>query len=176
MRIIIIAVILAFTQSLHAQTVQTVAYAVTNTGLTRQLDIVVPAGEVFKLLTWSPAWNGPTYLLVDNVQAAITWPPTSTNCPPPVFSPHFVVAGPRTVSLSVSNNQSLVCSYILTSNAEVAGLAVPSSSVVIPADATGPVQITLESSTDLVTWTAATPGSYGSSTAKRFFRVKAVTQ
>ena len=51
----------------------------------------------------------------------------------------------------------------------------PSNAVVIPADATGPVQVVLESSTDLITWTGATPGSYGTSTTKRFFRVRAVT-
>ena len=52
----------------------------------------------------------------------------------------------------------------------------PTSAVVIPTDATGPVKIILESSTDLVTWTEANPGSYGASTTKRFFRVRAVNQ
>jgi hypothetical protein len=53
---------------------------------------------------------------------------------------------------------------------------IPTSAVVIPTDATGPVNVILESSTDLVTWTAANPGTYGSSTTKRFFRVRAVNQ
>lgn len=53
---------------------------------------------------------------------------------------------------------------------------IPTSAVVIPTDATGPVKIILESSTDLVTWTEANPGSYGASTSKRFFRVRAVNQ
>ncbi|MBI5772971.1 MAG: hypothetical protein HZA89_04405 [Verrucomicrobia bacterium] len=48
-----------------------------------------------------------------------------------------------------------------------------SSTVVVPDDAGGPVQIILESSTDLVTWTAANPGTYGTSTTKRFFRLRA---
>jgi hypothetical protein len=52
----------------------------------------------------------------------------------------------------------------------------PTSAVVIPTDATGPVNVILESSTDLVTWTAANPGTYGASTTKRFFRVRAVNQ
>ena len=52
----------------------------------------------------------------------------------------------------------------------------PTSSVVIPTDATGPVDVILESSTDLVTWTQANPGTYGASTTKRFFRVRAVNQ
>jgi hypothetical protein len=53
---------------------------------------------------------------------------------------------------------------------------VPTSAVVIPSDATGPVNVILESSSDLVTWTQANPGTYGASTTKRFFRVRAVNQ
>ena len=53
---------------------------------------------------------------------------------------------------------------------------VPTSAVVIPTDATGPVNVILESSTDLVNWTQANPGTYGASTTKRFFRVRAVNQ
>ena len=49
-----------------------------------------------------------------------------------------------------------------------------SSSVVIPEDATGPVSIVMESSTDLVNWVAANPGNYGASTPRRFFRVRAI--
>ncbi|MEO8351716.1 MAG: hypothetical protein ABI680_08290, partial [Chthoniobacteraceae bacterium] len=56
----------------------------------------------------------------------------------------------------------------------MAGVAKPSNAVVIPADATDPVNIILESSIDLVTWTPALPGAYGGSTARRFFRVRAV--
>ena len=52
----------------------------------------------------------------------------------------------------------------------------PTSAVVIPTDATGPVDVILESSTDLVNWTQANPGTYGASTTKRFFRVRAVNQ
>ncbi|MDA0813029.1 MAG: hypothetical protein O3C21_11670 [Verrucomicrobia bacterium] len=47
--------------------------------------------------------------------------------------------------------------------------------VVIPEDAEGDVEIILESSKDLVTWTAATPGTYNSQTTEqRFFRLRAV--
>lgn len=49
-----------------------------------------------------------------------------------------------------------------------------SSAVVIPEDAAGPVTIVMESSTDLVTWVAANPGTYGASTPRRFFRVRAI--
>jgi hypothetical protein len=54
---------------------------------------------------------------------------------------------------------------------------VPADAVVIPSSATGNVQIILESSPDLVNWTAANPGIYGASSAtNRFFRVRAVMQ
>jgi hypothetical protein len=51
---------------------------------------------------------------------------------------------------------------------------VPADAIVIPASTTGNVQIILESSPDLVNWTAASPGIYGPSAAtNRFFRVRA---
>jgi hypothetical protein len=51
---------------------------------------------------------------------------------------------------------------------------VPADAIVIPASATGSVQIILESSPDLVNWTAANPGTYGASAGtNRFFRVRA---
>jgi hypothetical protein len=51
---------------------------------------------------------------------------------------------------------------------------IPVEAIVIPASATGSVQIILESSPDLVNWTAAEPGTYGASAGtNRFFRVRA---
>jgi hypothetical protein len=51
---------------------------------------------------------------------------------------------------------------------------IPADAIVIPASATGNVQIILESSPDLVNWTAASPGTYGASAGtNRFFRVRA---
>jgi hypothetical protein len=52
---------------------------------------------------------------------------------------------------------------------------VPADAIVIPANATGIVQIILESSPDLLNWSAANPGIYAASSAtNRFFRVRAV--
>jgi hypothetical protein len=50
---------------------------------------------------------------------------------------------------------------------------IPKCAVVIPSDATGPVEIKLESSQDMVNWDAALPGIYGASATNRFFRVRA---
>ena len=54
--------------------------------------------------------------------------------------------------------------------------SIPANAVVIPTDATGPVQIVLESSSDLVNWTSSLPGTYGSTYTNRFFRVRAIAQ
>lgn len=167
---------LAFAQLLHGQAIQTTSFPVAIGGGTRQQDITIPAGQVFKLLSWGPSASGPTSLKVDGILVPIAYAPSSTNPAPPVFSPNLVIAGPRTISLEVQSNLSLVCSYILIPNTDVPVQSVPSTSVVIPADVSGPVQVILESSTDLITWTAANPGSYGSSTVKRFFRVRTITQ
>ena len=51
---------------------------------------------------------------------------------------------------------------------------IPSAAVVVPSNATGDVDVLLEQSTDMITWTQCLPGTYNASTQKRFFRVRAV--
>jgi len=51
---------------------------------------------------------------------------------------------------------------------------VPSTAVVIPQDEDGQYEVILESSTDMITWTVALPGTYGGDTVKRFFRTRIV--
>ena len=51
------------------------------------------------------------------------------------------------------------------------GTYLPQNAVVIPAEG-GDYNVILECSEDLVTWTACSPGQYGSTYAKRFFRVR----
>ena len=58
--------------------------------------------------------------------------------------------------------------------AESTAVSFPSTSVVIPSNATGDVDVLLEQSTDMITWTQCLPGTYNASTQKRFFRVRAV--
>ena len=66
-----------------------------------------------------------------------------------------------------------ICTFEITTETPEVG-AIPPNTVVIPSDTNGPVTIVLESSVDLVTWTAANPGTYGTTTSNRFFRVRAV--
>lgn len=48
------------------------------------------------------------------------------------------------------------------------------TAVVIPSSVVGDVDVILEQSQDGVTWTQCLPGTYNSSTVKRFFRLRAV--
>jgi hypothetical protein len=86
-----------------------------------------------------------------------------------------IVVGPATISLSYSNTSALGQSVLtfVTIQLTSSYSFMPSSSVVIPNDGGGPITIILESSTDLINWTAANPGTYGTTTSNRFFRVRA---
>lgn len=86
----------------------------------------------------------------------------------------FPVAGPCWIHLRWNDSLAII-SYRIRPNTS-SSTSTPANAVVIPTDATGSVQIILESSTDLITWTQANPGTYGASTAKRFFRIRAVNQ
>ena len=46
-------------------------------------------------------------------------------------------------------------------------------SIEVPATSS-PVDVVVEQSSDLVNWTAVTPGTFNGSTQKRFFRLRAV--
>jgi hypothetical protein len=93
----------------------------------------------------------------------------------------IAIAGPATVKVRLVTNPSFVVNFpsppFASFSLNIVGpddTFTPSSAVVIPADAPGPVKIVLESSSDLVTWTEAQPGEYGAATQKRFFRVRAI--
>ena len=105
---------------------------------------------------------------------------TRQNAPSPFGNLTFY--GPSTVEFAAisttSPDGSLVGLVTLeispTSPGSVPVTNIPSNAVVIPADSAGPVTILLESSVDLITWNAANPGTYGTSTTNRFFRVRSI--
>jgi len=88
------------------------------------------------------------------------------------------VAGPAAIKLTVNNSNVFfttpVSTYCTVRVSDEQTQFTPSTAVVIPSDATAPVRIILESSADLLNWTDALPGTYGSATTNRFFRVRAV--
>jgi hypothetical protein len=88
----------------------------------------------------------------------------------------FVVTGATNVQISAPGFGYAAATFQITTpaSATVVSNYVPADAIVIPASATGNVQIILESSPDLVNWTAAEPGIYGASAGtNRFFRVRA---
>jgi hypothetical protein len=89
-----------------------------------------------------------------------------------------IFTGLTNISFNIGNQTSgsALATFKITSPdcATVISNYVPADAIVIPASATGNVQIILESSPDLVNWTAAEPGIYGpSASTNRFFRVRA---
>ena len=84
------------------------------------------------------------------------------------------IAGPATIRL-VTNGECVQGRYVFTYRiTREADHFVPNTGVVIPTDATGPVSVKLESSTDLTTWHEAQPGTYGASFNARYFRLRAI--
>jgi len=94
----------------------------------------------------------------------------------------YTVAGPASIRAFIDGfgntelgNKSAFVTLKITRKNSTPSLA-PLNTVVIPESANGIFSVLLESSTDMITWTAANPGSYGGGTAKRFFRVRIVQQ
>jgi hypothetical protein len=88
------------------------------------------------------------------------------------------VAGPASIKITIDNTNPFfttpASAYGTIRISDEQTQFTPSTAVVIPSDATGPVRIILESSADLLNWTDALPGTYGGATTNRFFRVRAV--
>ncbi len=153
---------------------------------TRAADIITLTGnatytlgsnDVAEILSVAAFGNGPQGF-VFNGSLNVTTASTSGGI---VSLLPIVLTGPsNTIAATTSSTSpgSQVTFRLRTKAEYLSSLAVPSvavsSSVVIPEDAAGPVTMVMESSTDMVTWTAANPGTYGTSTPRRFFRIRAV--
>jgi hypothetical protein len=75
----------------------------------------------------------------------------------------------------VSNPSVGVASFKILTPSTNGISVIPMNSVVIPSDANGNVEITLESSSDLINWIPSQPGLYGNTYTNRFFRVRALS-
>ena len=87
-----------------------------------------------------------------------------------------VFTGLTNIAVTSQGGSPAIATFQITTPASTTVVSnyVPADAIVIPASATGNVQIILESSPDLVNWTAASPGTYGASAGtNRFFRVRA---
>lgn len=90
------------------------------------------------------------------------------------FTGNAVFTGVTNILVAASSSGVVALTFTITT--PTVQSAIPANAVVIPTDATGPVQIVLESSSDLVNWTSSLPGTYGSTYTNRFFRVRAIAQ
>lgn len=84
-----------------------------------------------------------------------------------------IIAGPATMIVDTDNTGSFHDGIFTIKKSVQSDTLNPTAAVVIPSDAIGPANVLLESSTNLVTWTGALPGTYGRSAQTRFFRVRA---
>ena len=86
------------------------------------------------------------------------------------------VVGPGTIRLTSSHADTKTAVTFGITRASAVPSVTPSNAVVIPNDAAGTFQVILESSTDMISWTAANPGSYSGTTQQRFFRTRIAKQ
>ena len=95
-----------------------------------------------------------------------------------------VVVGPATCRLfatyrndpaNQTSNFTYVANILITSPITDLGALQPDSlgRLVIPENASGPVTVSLEQSTDLLNWAGVNPGTFDPSEEKRFFRIRA---
>jgi hypothetical protein len=135
--------------------------------------VTLNAGDSAQIVYTNPSSFGVAEITKDAMTFSVGMMLSATMVQPTIAGPATIraEADPNIVSL----NTPVVVTLVIT-RANVPPSQTPQNTVVIPENATGNVQIILESSTDMITWTAATPGSYGSSTQRRFFRIRAVGQ
>lgn len=92
-------------------------------------------------------------------------------------TPNSPLLIPGPISITGSTERTTLLVYeILDNVGSSSATQTPSqgSSVVVPTSAAGDVDVKMEQSADSVTWTECLPGTYNSSTVKRFFRLRAV--
>jgi hypothetical protein len=84
------------------------------------------------------------------------------------------VSGPATITHRANQGNSNPILLTFRRNLASPTNSISATSVVIPSSAAGDVDVKMEQSADNVTWTECLPGTYNSSTVKRFFRLRAV--
>lgn len=167
MRILLVLATLCFTSFARAGTITNIVL-VTVQGTRVAKTIPLQAGQTAKVI--HVGGQIPTEMsdIIDGIRISHSG------------SINAVFHGPTMIEMAVSPDYANGYSVLVTLEIDPPGpvappiLNIPSNAVVIPADSAGPVTILLESSVDLITWNSAQPGTYGTSTTNRFFRVRSV--
>ncbi len=181
--------LIACSSAVQAEVFTTVLDVYSGTGPRASATITVATNQLFRVVNAAAPQGTP---LTAQSGALFTWTFTigaktftcntaaysessSTNAQPR-YSPQNLpqqLAGPFSLTVESGIGAIVVLTYEIVSTTPSTQIA---NTVVIPEDSNGPVQIVLEQSTDLISWTAANPGTYGATTQKRFFRLRAVKQ
>jgi hypothetical protein len=135
------------------------------------VSVLVPEGNIIEFGTPLGSWSASVSVSLDFGGGA-----TKSSATLDLVAPTARYVGPVTLTASLGGNVSGFISIPYRITNSISASVIPSNAVVIPTNATGNVQIILESSTDLVNWISATSGTYSSSTQSRFFRVRAIQQ
>jgi hypothetical protein len=148
--------------------------------------IVIPSGEMWKVITYTTTWNnasqaGFIYSSTNQVsETQIGLIPITRGAlvgsggPSSQFGTGFagaILVGPAFMFIDPQVEEYFFLFEKVSTDTDYTASA---SSVIIPSSAIGDVEIKLEQSADNVTWTECLPGTYNSSTVKRFFRLRAV--
>lgn len=93
------------------------------------------------------------------------------------YQPAIIYTGLTNLQVSISSGTLAYATFSITTPALPANVQtngyLPADCVMIPTSASGNCNVILESSADLLNWTAASPGLYGPGSAtNRFFRVR----
>jgi hypothetical protein len=144
--------------------------------------IELGAGDVAEILSaYSPSdgsWSGVSATIrgkeVD-LPFLVWGPPSSYGSPSPAPISKWVIAGPATLRARAGGYSPGQISFFTASITRAGSTPsqVPMGAVVIPENPSGNYSVIMESSSDMITWTAANPGTYGGTEQKRFFRLRA---
>ena len=155
--------------------------------------IVVPAGEAWQLVTLSTYTGGSggstsadvlsvdsyssseNYLgQISDTRGLVVGLEGAASNQTPSSSVGSIFIGPSYIKVNSFNVSNGWYTFVFKKLVNTASNSVSATSVVIPTSASGDVDVKLEQSADNVTWTECLPGTYNSSTVKRFFRLRAV--
>jgi hypothetical protein len=142
--------------------------------------IVIPNGEAWQIVNWTSTggWNDYYFKLssAENIVLGGTSGAFLSLENPASSQPiGAIIQGPNVLrAQSVVQSSAYEYYMVLKKISNIVSNSISATSVVIPSSAAGDVDVKLEQSADNVTWTECLPGTYNSSTVKRFFRLRAV--
>ena len=129
--------------------------------------------NVLQITNWSQ-WNNDAYVQFKSDHSR--WLNSNNSYPTPVVGPVYLKVLPQYGATPGWQGAFVITLQSQVSTLDQANKTIfnPNSSVVIPSNISGDVEVVLEQSQDGVTWTQCLPGTYNASTVKRFFRLRAV--